>query len=143
MTRQKIEAVLRNHGMNSSCQCTQTPSLSATGKDVIDDLLALWTEPSRETLEKILDNIIPQICYQDSQGRSEIAECLQMRLVNQILTWARGEREQATWCQDICWKYREEGKSGWLLKDEGGPVSVAYSWKQCPICLVPRPAEAS
>ena len=41
-----------------------------------------------------------------------------------------------TWCSDITWF---EGRSVWFLQDAG--VTVNPNWKECPICLTPRPKE--
>jgi hypothetical protein len=61
---------------------------------------------------------------------------------------AHGSQPQGgkVWCPDIKWEvivympnFQERG---WLL-NQVNPVLVPDSWKQCPICLTPRPQERS
>ena len=132
--RERIMSVLQKHDQYG-CTC------ESLCKGLLNDLLSLWPEPSREDVRRLIAKH-----HQAHSSASEWRECL----IDDIMAWARGERERPIWCSHIQW-HRQTAtmaqygvKEGWRVAVAGHlPTGVDEDWKLCPICGTKRPVEAS
>ena len=128
MTRQQIEAVLKEYGVEVPCKlkdCGGTyGSDTAHGKMLVDALLALAPTPSREALEKIIEK-----WDIDLSGAPEA-------IIKEFMAWVSGQPPEPRWCDDISYR-----AGRWEMNYEP-PLRVNPHWKLCPICAAPRPARS-
>lgn len=103
-------------------------------RSLIDDLLALWPAPSRETLKKILND------YDYSGWDRDIRQ----EVVDRVMAWAEG-LEPKVWCKHLEWKNMDEDEhcrpSGWYATKHEWCFYYGGDFKFCPLCGTPRPAE--
>ena len=126
---QRIETVLKQHALYDSEHYYWW-----NHKCLVADLLALFPQPSREGLEKLLLHIYhcnpPGVCL--LLGRP----C--KKTLDDFMAWATGEAERPKWCDCIIWcQNLPGGTTGWVEKATGCEV---VGWKFCPICGVARPS---
>ena len=137
MTRQALEAVLRKHGVigqlvNYHGQTFEKDTLEAMfgfdTKALLSDLLALWTPPSREALEKMLREEFT--IYSNQHDCPTPSDCLcaitsereQKLVADRIMAWVQGHK---TWC----------------IHQDGKNMPPPNVWDICPVqgCHAPRP----
>lgn len=117
--RDQLEAVLRKHGICHDC--------CSPGKELVPDLLACVPQPSREELEKILNE----------EG---ITAPFRSQCVEKIMAWASGQTTRR-WCEHIRKDTLEQEifvlTMGQDLKQR--ICLVDDTWTVCPLCAQPRP----
>ena len=153
--REKIEAVLRKHGIIPGLEITKFGASSIT-----DDLLSCFPQPSREKLDSIFRaRFASAIDHpRNTWTLQGIWEAIEVAKID-IMSWATGNQEQAewlkviqfdilrwkngnwsepkVWCSHLIWD-----QSGWSTHDiNKGIITRWITWQFCPICGVPKPSE--
>ena len=137
--REQVEAVLRANQV--VCQTTfATPG--TTGQMVrdklVDDLLALLPQPSREVLDDMLC-LLHGTVHDATHG--DFRRCRPCQEADKrLMAWATGQEERR-WCEHIEEKPYLHGATSWRFH---GIASYhdnenADLWKFCPLCAAPRP----
>ena|SRR3990167_7647790 len=124
--REKIEAVLRKHGIIPGLEITKFGASS-----ISDDLLSCFPQPSLKTLERIFE------LHDHKYGsKAEWLKAVQF----DILRWANGNwSEPRIWCEHLKQNLNMV-KETWEFIS--WPMVLTTSWQFCPICGAKRPMEA-
>jgi len=145
MTRTDIERVVAKYiwKLERTAAVESQPRMSANFvSQLVDDLLALTPQPSREGLESIIFKYYsPSAMKTQSVGASGREDILK-GLFNDLMAWATGTQ---TWCEHIRW-YEQTATmghagvdAGWGLTQMSLSASVDDTWTCCPICSAKRP----
>ena len=129
--RERLETLFtKHHHCYEPCQ------------DVLDALVAMWPQPSREGLEKLLAPFqwyVPCHCPTPpcTCGTHELDKD---GMVDRLLAWATGEPRRG-WCEH--WSYRPELPHRWYRTEGSQKMMVPLTEMNfCHVCAAPRP-EAS
>ena len=130
--RTSLEAVLRKRAVAiNTLAWPLGKSMTETDawKELIDDLLACFPQPSRDVLEKIF------ICH---AHRYPSAVAWENAIKDDLMAWATGQQKR-WWCNHL----KLGSKSYWIgdLASEDGIMRVPDEWTTCPLCAAPRPGE--
>ena len=135
--RASLEAVLRKHNLLAgsknviTCHCDQH-SENDPCPELLDDLLAVIPQPSREALEKIIREEVGghhhYTCHIFCQAHWKI-------MGDKLMSWASGQQE--TTC-DHRGLIRYESEHGVVSKIR---TDLKKLFGECPLCTAPRPGE--
>ena len=119
MTRAQVEQVMDRYlGVLNDKPIDRT----VIRRLMVDDLLALAPEPSREALPAI---------FGDHVGTVELSD----QLYDKLLAWARGEETRQAWCAHLT----DIGNHRWFFMGLNGKPTYEWDKPVCPLCHIPRP----
>ena len=140
--RASLEAVLRKH-LQSYHDGRGVVSTLDNEQQFLDDLLAVLPQPSREALEKIINEMFAgaYIKFGSVKDMRDWQGVEWPKLLDKLMAWATGQLEQR-WCEHIT-STIFMGQTVWLYQAENAPNGVVFGLPMdtCPLCASPRPEE--
>lgn len=151
--RARLEAVFTKYGysvMKSDydvipCNNSRTAEiLRVIQPSFLDALITACQEARPQPSREALINIFGYHMQGERHDHPEPCD----RLADEILAWAAGEPMKPTWCSHLQYERPDDDlgcrTEGWYVcKTKSGiNILVDEDWRQCPVCLTPRPAGA-
>lgn len=131
---ERVAQVLKEHLHCSGTHCFHN---DATYEVLRDNLTALWKEPDRKELYRLMGRVAYLASIEDKWDYKT-----QEEMANRFRAWARGKTAKREWCKH--WELTGAGE--WLRRDADPRFPKNYAqddWGQCPIhgCGAQRPVK--
>ena len=140
--RASLEAVLRKH-LQSYHDGRGVVSTLDNEQQFLDDLLAVLPQPSREALEKIINEMFAgaYIKFGSVKDMRDWQGVEWPKLLDKLMAWATGQREQREWCNH--WQETSTSNCWQRVGTPGNQFThfADQKWTHCPLCATPRPEE--